>query len=129
MEWFRWYSGTTEDGKLRVVAKKARVSITDAIAVWAMMMEDAANTDHWGVCERDAEFIGGVLDMEEEAVDRVVAAMSSKSMKMIRAGKDGLTLCNWPKRQYRIDAAMARRDRWLARLGPELFELEVGDAT
>jgi hypothetical protein len=40
--WFRWYEGTSEDGKFRTVARMSRVTVRDVLALWAFMLEDAA---------------------------------------------------------------------------------------
>jgi hypothetical protein len=109
--WFRWYEQTCEDGKFRAVARLSRVTVRDVIAVWAFMLEDAANMEHRGVCNRNEDFIASVLDFEDGEVERIISAMQDVGMLSIGAG--AITVCNWNKRQFESDAdpTASRRQR------------------
>lgn len=107
--WFRWYEGTSEDGKFRVVARLSRVTVRDVIALWAFMLEDAAHLDHRGVCKRNEDFMASILDFEDGTVERILEAM--ESVDMISVGAGAITLCNWAKRQFEGDTDPTANDR------------------
>lgn len=109
--WFRWYEGTAEDGKFRVVARMSRVTVRDVIALWAFILEDAAHLDHRGVCKRNEDFMASILDFEDGTVERILEAMESVSM--ISVGHGDITICNWNKRQFESDSdpTASRRQR------------------
>src|ERR1017187_9710997 len=87
MKWFRWYRGTSENPKFSLVARRANnpgscgegdrvsgaVSLTDVLAVWCVILEDAGNPKHWGTCAKDAEFIATVLQWNDSEVDSIIA--------------------------------------------------------
>ena len=73
--WFRWYEGTTEDGKFRVTARNASVTVRDVIALWAFILEDASSEKHRGICIRNEDFMASVLDFEDGQVDKTMPAM------------------------------------------------------
>jgi hypothetical protein len=104
--WFRWYEGTTEDGKFRVVARLSRVTVRDVIALWAFMLEDAAHLDHRGVCNRNEDFMASILDFEDGVVERVLAAM--KEVGLISTEEGGISICNFGKRQFESDGSAER---------------------
>ena len=109
--WFRWYEGTIEDAKFRAVARESRVTVRDAVALWAFILEDAADLSHRGVCLRSEKFMAAALDFEDGVVGRILSAMSEFGMLII--GDIGLSVCNWDKRQFDGDAdkTAARRQR------------------
>lgn len=109
--WVRWYEGTVEDGKFRVIARKSRVTVRDVLALWAFILEDAGHLDHRGVCERDEDFMASVLDFEDGTVERILEAM--QDLGMVSVGAGAITVCNWNKRQFESDAdtTAARRQR------------------
>lgn len=99
--WFRWHEGTTEDGKFRVVARNANVTVRDAIALWAFMLEDASSDKHRGVCTRNEDFMSAVLEFEDGVVERILSAFEDTGM--ISVGIGCITVSNWSKRQFEID--------------------------
>lgn len=109
--WFRWYEGTSEDGKFRVVARLSRVTLRDVIALWAFMLEDAAHLEHRGVCKRNEDFMASILDFENGVVENILEAMETADM--ISVGQGGITICNWGKRQFEgdTDPTAAERQR------------------
>jgi uncharacterized phage protein (TIGR02220 family) len=102
MAWFRWYNGTVDDGKMRAVARNASVTLRDVIAVWALVLEDAANPEHRGVCVKNEDYIAAVLDFEDGVVEEILNAMQGQ--EMISVGIGAITVTNWKKRQYETDA-------------------------
>jgi hypothetical protein len=109
--WFRWYEQTCEDGKFRAVARLSRVTVRDVIALWAFLLEDAANLEHRGVCQRNEDFMSSVLDFEDGTVERILEAM--EDLKMVSVGHGAITVINWGKRQFESDAdpTASRRQR------------------
>lgn len=109
--WVRWYEGTTEDAKFRVVARLSRVTVRDVIALWAFILEDAGHLDHRGVCKRNEDFMAATLDFEEGVVERILEAM--KANEMISVGHGEITVCNFCKRQFESDTdpTASRRQR------------------
>lgn len=109
--WFRWYEGTCEDGKFRVVARVSRVTVRDVIALWSFMLEDAAHLDHRGVCKRNEDFMASVLDFPDGVVEQILAAM--QDVGMVQVEHFDITICNWDKRQFEgdIDKTAKRRQQ------------------
>lgn len=107
--WFRWYEGTIEDAKFRVVARMSRVTVRDALALWAFILEDAAHLSHRGVCQRDEDFMSATLDFDEGVVERILAAM--QDVDMISVGPGAITVCNFNKRQFDSDTDPTASER------------------
>jgi hypothetical protein len=107
--WFRWYEGTSEDAKFRLVARMSRVTVRDVIALWAFILEDAAHLDHRGVCKRNEDFMAATLDFEDGVVERILAAMDDADM--ISIGHGAITVCNFSKRQFDSDADPTAAER------------------
>lgn len=109
--WFRWYEGTVEDGKFRAVSRMSRVTVRDVIALWAVLLEDAASLDHRGICVRNESFMASVLDFKDGVVERILAAM--RDAGMVSGGTGAITIINWGKRQFESDTdpTASRRKR------------------
>jgi hypothetical protein len=99
--WFRWYEGTTEDGKFRVTARNAGVTVRDVIALWAFILEDASSDEHRGICTRNEDFMASVLDFDDGVAERILEAMEDQNM--ISVGHGNITIINWGKRQFETD--------------------------
>ena len=99
--WFRWYAGTTEDGKFRVTARNAGVTVRDVIAVWAFILEDASKDDHRGICHRNEDFIAAILDFEDGVVEKILSSM--QEVNMISVGPTTISVCHWQERQFETD--------------------------
>lgn len=124
MKWFRWHRGTCENPKFAVVAQRANketncgegnrlcgaVSLTDVIAVWAVILEDAAKKEHWGKFKRTAAFVAAVLRWRTEEVQGIINEFIAEGM----LGKDG-GITNWKEYQYASDhdqTSAARQKRY-----------------
>lgn len=108
-KWLRWYIGTTENGKIKVAAKMSRVTQRDVIALWAAMLEDAANPDHRGRCLHSADYLEMALDFESGQVQQLLDAM--QSVKMIEHTADGISICNWNEKQFESDSDPTATER------------------
>lgn len=92
MAWLKWHVGSSSDPKFRVIAKHAKVKISDAIAVWLMILEHAF--EHDGSIESlNKEIIEAVLNIRLEKIDAVLTSMRELSML------DDVQVINWDKRQ------------------------------
>jgi hypothetical protein len=102
MSWLRWWTGTVNDPKWRMVAARAKCRPGDCVAVWAFLLEIAKDADG-DVSKADAEECAVVLGYEVEVVEAIIAAMRDK--KLI----EGSRLPSWDKRQpKREDDSRAR---------------------
>lgn len=116
MKWFRWYRGTSENPKFSLVARRANrpseigygdrvcgaVSLTDVLAVWITVLEDASNDDHWGTCAKDAEFISAVLQWGAEEVGSVLTEMVKIGL-LEQQNNGWFCVVKWEEYQYSSD--------------------------
>jgi hypothetical protein len=127
MKWFRWYRGTAERAKFRVIAARTStpglgggfvhpdrvdgaVFHTDVLAVWVAVLEDAGNASHWGYVTRDARYIATLLDLGTQEVDAILAGMVEEQM-IEHGGKHGYHIVNWEKYQFSSDSDPTNSDR------------------
>lgn len=85
-----------------MIARNAKVTVGNAIALWAMLLEDASHPEHRGICIRGEDFYGAILDLEFEEVAAILSAM--EQLKMISVGHGDITITNWEKRQFETDS-------------------------
>lgn len=109
MQWLRWYRGTVEDAKFRFIAKTVGCSISDVIATWAVLLEDAACDDHRGVVTRDEDWIATILDFDDGLAERILACMQDTNMIVV--GATNITICNWDARQFESDRDKTAAER------------------
>jgi hypothetical protein len=110
--WFRWHEGTCEDGKFRVVARNAGVTVATVMGVWAIILEDASHDDHRGVAVRGEDFYAAILDLGSE-LQLILEAMQNIGL-IACCTNDTIEVSNWSKRQYETDttdATNAERQR------------------
>lgn len=103
MQWFRWYRGTSEDAKFRQVARYGSVTVRDVLAVWAVLLEDASEPDHRGICTRDEDFIAAVLDLEPEQAQMILEGM--QVARLIDVGAGEISIKRWKERQFECDVS------------------------
>lgn len=125
MKWFRWHRGSCSNPKFALIAQRASrsgdvgegdrvrgaVAVTDVIAVWAVILEDAAKNEHWGTFTKDAAFIALVLRWYPEEVQQVLDEMCDEGM--LDPSDGGLKVTKWEQYQYRsdLDSTAAERQR------------------
>jgi hypothetical protein len=110
--WFRWHEGTCEDGKFRVVARNAGVTVATVMGVWAILLEDASHDDHRGIAVRGEDFYAAILDLGGE-LQPILEAMQNIGL-IACCTNDTIEISNWSKRQYETDttdATNAERQR------------------
>jgi hypothetical protein len=107
MEWLRWYQGTATDPKWRVVAIESGQPVAVVLAVWAMMLERAAQSDERGTIDGWSDRVAGAaLDVPGDAVTAVRSAMQCLVL-------DGDRITGWEKRQpKREDGSAERAKAW-----------------
>jgi hypothetical protein len=117
MGWFRWYEGSCEDIKLRIVARNADVTAATVTGVWAMLLEDAAHPEHRGVATRGNFFWSEVSGLAESALLKIFHYMSM--MKMITRDEcddSEIIITRWHERQFETDTRdntnAERQRRW-----------------
>ena len=108
MNWFRWYHGAVSDPKLALIAKKSGQPRPVVIAIWAALLEHASQAESRGdISGFDAETVAVALDLDEDAIPAVIAAMTTKEMIA-----DGV-ISAWDRRQpQREDGAAERAKAW-----------------
>ena len=74
MTWFRWYTGTATDPKFMVVARLSGQNVAAVVAVWAMLLERAADVTQCDatVTQCDAGKRGFVTGFDCEVADAVL---------------------------------------------------------
>lgn len=105
--WFKWWIGSVDDAKLRLVAAKSSTKTGEVIAVWASILERCARSDERGQCgDIDAEEIGCQLSFDSNTVTAIIDAMRSRGLL------DGNKVVSWDKRQETsVDRTNSERQR------------------
>jgi hypothetical protein len=102
--WFRWYRGTTENPKFRLAARNGGVTLVTVFAVWQVLLEDAANENHRGVCVKKEDFIAAALDLDDDGtVESAIRGL--EYVDLISIGMGAITICDWEKWQYEQDVS------------------------
>lgn len=97
------------DPKWRVVAQKSNTRVCEVVAVALAILNSASQNDERGVYSIEAEDIAAALDIDEEAVGKILIAMEGR---FVSGGK----VIQWEKRQpKREDNATERTRAWRER--------------
>lgn len=76
MEWLRWYQGTINNPKWRVVAADSGQPLVAVLAVWAAILEHASQTDPRGTLSGwRPKVVAAALDLSVDAVQAIHDAM------------------------------------------------------
>jgi hypothetical protein len=115
MIWLRWYVGTVNDPKWRIVAQRASARPGDCVAVWAWLLE-IAKESAGDVTRADPAECAVVLGFKTVTVQAILDAMTERGL--ICGGQ----IANWSKRQpKREDGSAERAKAWRdANKGPRL---------
>jgi hypothetical protein len=109
MQWFRIWHDMLNDPKWRVVARKSNTRVCEVISVALAVLNSASQHDERGAFTTNHEDIAAALDMDEEVVSSIIAAMEGR---FIESGK----VINWEKRQpKREDDSSERTKAWRER--------------
>lgn len=110
MEWFRWFNGTSIDPKMKLIAKRSKQKLPAVIAVWAMLLERASESEERGkITGFDCETIDVYLGLRDGATRAIMDAMEAKEMIA------GDVICKWPERQVRKEDETATERKRLQR--------------
>lgn len=94
MDWFRWHHGSVTDPKFQLVAKRAKASVAEVVAVWAYVLETASQSPKRGhVGGLDAEAIDLALGMDDGTTEAILAVLHDRGM--LSEGR----VASWDKRQ------------------------------
>ena len=81
MDWFRWHHGSVTDPKFQLVAKKAKASVAEVVAVWAYVLETASQNPKRGhVGGLDAEAIDLALGMDDGTTAAILAVLNDRGI-------------------------------------------------
>jgi hypothetical protein len=120
-DWVRLWHDMPTDPKWRTIARKSGQRVGDVMAVFNFLMVAAsANADERGaISSFDAEDVATALDIDENDVQAILAAMQGKVL-------DGQRLTGWEKRQPKREdgTAAERKAAWKARKVAEKNSLE-----
>lgn len=96
MEWFRWYHGSVNDPKFRVIAKKAGATVAEALAFWASVLEQAsAAPDRGNPGKLDYESLECALELEEGCAARLHDQLKARGLIEADTGR----IAAWDRRQ------------------------------
>jgi hypothetical protein len=109
MQWLRWYRGTVEDAKFRYIARSAKCTISEVIAAWAVLLEDAASDEHRGCVTRDGAWIASILDLDDGLAERILDQMQRANM--VELTNEGIKIRNWDSRQFQSDTDKTAAER------------------
>lgn len=105
MDWLRWYHGTVNDPKWRVISRRAKSSIPVVLAVWSAMLENASQASPRGTLQGwSHEDVGAALDLDASEVEAVYSAMQGKTL-------EGDVLTGWDKRQPKREREESSAER------------------
>lgn len=110
MEWFRWFNGTSIDPKMKLIAKRSKQKLPAVIAVWAMLLERASESEERGkITGFDCETIDVYLGLRDGATRAIMDAMEAKEMIA------GDIVCKWSERQVKKEDETATERKRLQR--------------
>lgn len=103
MQWFRWHHNTVTDPKFAAIARRIELSRAEVLAVWAVCLESASQSEPRGVVRIEADEIAALLDLDIASVEALLKAFLDRGMIA-----DGNTLANWERRQPSSDSSAER---------------------
>lgn len=110
IEWFRWYHGSVNDPKFRLVAARSGASVAEVLAVWAMLLEAASGAQIRGQAGvPDFEALDCALGLQDGKAQAIYTAMTLREL----VSAEGEVL-SWEKRQpkrERVDDTSTERVR------------------
>jgi hypothetical protein len=114
--WLRWHYGSCADGKLQLVSRDSGETVATIVGVWAILLEEASDLNHWGIANDDHQYHAVILGLDLDTVVKVVKGFIS--LRMVEPRREGgIRILNWHKRQYYTDAKdpthIERKARWL----------------
>lgn len=94
IDWFRWHHGSVTDPKFQLVAKKAACRLSDVLAVWAFLLEQASAADKRGAYgDVDVEAVDCLFGFDDGTTSAILTHMNGRGL--IAGGE----IISWEKRQ------------------------------
>lgn len=108
MDWFRFYSETIRDSKIRRVARKAGETPAHVIGVWSVLLSLASESQERGVL-----LLGNDPVTVDDIEDVTGCNVSATLQEMVQVGMLNLdgevySIAAWEKRQYASDNSTPR---------------------
>jgi hypothetical protein len=105
--WLKWWIGSVDDTKLRMVASECLRPVGDVVAVWASILERCARADVPGTCDNlSFDEIAFQLGYDASHVESIVDAMRHRGLMTDN------TVTSWNRRQEtKHDKTGAERQR------------------
>lgn len=95
LHWLRWYHGTVNDPKWRLIAQETHQTVATVVAIWAALLENASDSNKRGTLSHwSNELTALVLGLPTETVELVFQRM--KHHGLFHAKTD--TISAWEKR-------------------------------
>ena len=126
MDWLRWWHGSSNDPKIRLIAHECNVPVACVVGVWAHILECASSNQSRGYIDNwDAEVASFHLGVDVETLCNAM-----KRRKMLHETNETLVVCNWdkwqPKRE-RYDNSTARVQKHRDKLKQELMQCNANE--
>lgn len=107
MDWYRWWHGSANDPKLRMIASDCGMSLACVVGVWAYILECASSNHIRGQIDNfDYEVVSFHL-----GIDVVTPCNAMKRRKMLHETDETLVVCNWDKWQPKRERDDVSTDR------------------
>jgi len=78
MDWFRWWHGTANDPKFRLVARDSNIPVASVIGVWAVILESASLNNPRGTIEIDFEVLEYQIGIDD--AKKIIDSMCKRAM-------------------------------------------------
>jgi hypothetical protein len=110
MQWFRFYSETVNDPKIRRIARSAQVPQATVVGVWATLLSVASDSPERGklLMGTSPVIIDDLNDIAGMDVSLVLDKMIAVGMLDIDVDSGAYIIPNWDKRQFASDNVTAR---------------------
>lgn len=94
IDWFRWHHGSVTDPKFALVARRAKTSLPNVLAVWAYVLEKASASEHRGEFgDLDDEAIDCLFGLDDGTTASILDHMQARELV------DHNSVTAWDKRQ------------------------------
>lgn len=78
MDWFRWWHGTGNDPKFRVIARDCDIPVASVIGIWAIILESASTNSERGSLEIDFEVLDYQIGMDNSK--KIIDSMCKRGL-------------------------------------------------
>lgn len=107
MDWYRWWHGSSNDPKLRLIASECSMSVACIVGLWAHILESASSNHVRGQIDNwDAEVVSFHLGIDVET-----PCNAMKRRGMLHETHETLVINNWEKWQVKRERESNSSDR------------------